>query len=75
MLDGNMVALRECERKQDRADQLLDSFCKEAKEFMDIIEDAKDSIQYLVDHYEHEHGLSFAEDAEEWIKEVIGRIR
>ena len=72
VLDGNMMAYLDYERRLERAEKIEAMLEADIADNLKKIEELAEEIRNIVKGYEHEYGLDFSEDAQESIKYAIG---
>ena len=72
VLDGNMMAYLDYERRLERAEKIEAMLEADIADNLKKIEELANEIRNTVKQYEHEYNLDFSEDAQESIKYAIG---
>ena len=72
LLDGNMMAYLDYERRLERAEKIEAMLEADIADNLKKIEELANEIRSIVKSYEHEYNLDFSEDVRESIKYAIG---
>ena len=72
VLDGNMMAFLDYERRLERAEKVESMLEASIATNLKKIEELANEIRGMVKHYEDEYNLDFTEDVKESIKYAIG---
>lgn len=72
VLDGNMMAYLDYERRLERAEKIESMLEADIADNLKKIEELASEIRNIVKSYEDEYNLDFSEDAQESIKYAIG---
>ena len=73
LLDGNMMAYLDYERRIERAEKVESMLEADIADNLKKIEELAKEIRNMAKHYEYDHGLDFSDYVQDSLEYAIGR--